>query len=151
LSLSTEVMPFADRGLQDLSGSSSTSEGNDEEEPREGPSPPKKPVLSVESLFKQGYRSGPSVLLEVEDKKQENWTWGKGGAHARESARTAADREATSRAANEGTEEAVKAGLQQAERLKRLRKKERIEEKRATKKALERDKKRLKRNEDNEA
>ena len=45
----------------------------------------------------------------------------------------------------------MKAGLQQAERLKRLRKKERIEEKRATKKALERDKKRLKRNEDNGA
>jgi len=137
---------YMNDGLEDLSGSSS------EEEEKGGPETPppaekKKEKVSVAALKRHGFKGGPSVMLLEEEKKPANWTWGNGNEHARASKESVADRESTRGNANEATEDAVKRGLEQAEKKKKLRKKEWLADKRACSDDKTRGSKKVKRDE----
>lgn len=87
--------------------------------------------ITMETLKRLGYRAGPSVLLVPDETNEDqNWQWGNGKQHAKASKESALERENTRGAANELTTEAIKRGLEHAESLKKLKKKEWIAKKR---------------------
>merc|ERR1712072_1116008 len=120
----THEMGFVDETLGDLS-SSDESEAEEETKVKEAKG------LSVEALKRNGYRAGPSVMLQESDQGKNDWTWGKGSDHAGAASRgvNKSERDSDHAKANEYTVVAAKRGLQRAAKLKKLRKKERVGEK----------------------
>ena len=120
-------------GLEEFSLSSSSS--SSAEEDGEGAKAKEKEITSqqkrkksgvtVEDLKRNGYRSGPSVLL-VREAAEENqsWNWSDGREHAKARKETASERESNREAANQATVFAVKKGIEHSNNLKALQRKE---------------------------
>lgn len=106
------------------------SDDSDEEGVEEGPALPAKVMkVDFETLSRNGYKSGPSVMLVPESGQADaSWEWKTGkGEDREEHIDTAEDREKTRMAAAEQTELAARQALEAALNVRKQREQEALE------------------------